>query len=142
MSPWQCIYVWYCNNMNKTCMYLSISCVNSWSDIGIVNCISIDFKSSKLMNPSKCRSNDKNIFFKFRQFILRQPIEGSGYGVKTPLSTIFQIYRCSQFLLVEETRENHWSVTSHWQALSSSVVSSTPRHHSGIFCIAVQSIFV
>jgi hypothetical protein len=68
---------------------------------------------------------------------VRQPIEGSGYGVKTPLSTIFQIYRCSQFILVEETRENHRSVSSHWQTLSSSVVSSTPRHHSAIFCSAI-----
>jgi len=34
-------------------------------------------------------------------------------------------------LLVEETREpeeNHRPVASHWQTLSHSVVSSTPRH--------------
>ena len=31
-------------------------------------------------------------------------------------------------LLVEETGENHWPVTSHWQTLSHSVVSSTPHH--------------
>jgi hypothetical protein len=30
-------------------------------------------------------------------------------------------------LLVEETRENHWSAASHWQILSHNVVSSTPR---------------
>jgi hypothetical protein len=32
---------------------------------------------------------------------------------------------------VEETGvpgENHWPVASHWQTLSHSVVSSTPRH--------------
>jgi len=31
-------------------------------------------------------------------------------------------------LLVEETRENHWPATSHWQTLSHNVVSSTPRN--------------
>jgi hypothetical protein len=30
-------------------------------------------------------------------------------------------------LLVEETRENHQTVASHWQTLSHNVVSSTPR---------------
>jgi len=30
-------------------------------------------------------------------------------------------------LLVEETRENHRPVASHWQALSQNVVLSTPR---------------
>ena len=33
-------------------------------------------------------------------------------------------------LLVEETRENHWPVASHWQTLSH-YVSSTPRHKQG-----------
>jgi signal transduction histidine kinase len=31
-------------------------------------------------------------------------------------------------LLVEETRENHWPVASHWQTLLDNVVSSTPHH--------------
>jgi hypothetical protein len=31
-------------------------------------------------------------------------------------------------LLAEETEENHWPVSSHWQAISHNVVSSTLRH--------------
>jgi hypothetical protein len=31
-------------------------------------------------------------------------------------------------LLEEETGENHWPPTSHWQTLLHNVVSSTPRH--------------
>jgi hypothetical protein len=34
-------------------------------------------------------------------------------------------------LLVEETRENHWPVASHWQTLSHNIVSSTSRHEQG-----------
>ena len=34
-------------------------------------------------------------------------------------------------LLVEETRENHRAVASHWQTLSHNVVSSTPRDERG-----------
>jgi len=34
-------------------------------------------------------------------------------------------------LLVEETRENHWPVESHWQTLSHNVVSITTRHERG-----------
>jgi hypothetical protein len=34
-------------------------------------------------------------------------------------------------LLVEETRENHWPVASHRQALSHNVVSSTSPHEEG-----------
>jgi hypothetical protein len=45
-----------------------------------------------------------------------------------PLSTIFQLYRGSQFFLVEETGvpgENHWPVVSHWQTLLHNVVSKS-----------------
>jgi len=42
-----------------------------------------------------------------------------------PLSTIFS------FLLVEETRENHRPVASHWQTLSHNVVSSWPHNERG-----------
>jgi len=41
---------------------------------------------------------------------------GLGFWCLTQLSTIFQLYRGSQFLLVEETRvpgENHIPATSH-----------------------------
>ena len=34
-------------------------------------------------------------------------------------------------LLVEETRENHRPVASHWQTLSHNVLSSTPCHEQG-----------
>ena len=50
------------------------------------------------------------------------------------LSTIFQLYRGGQVLLVEETgvpRETHRPVASHRQTLSHNVASSTP-HLSGI----------
>jgi hypothetical protein len=49
----------------------------------------------------------------------------------TPLSTIFQLYRTWQsVLLVEDTgvhRENHRPAESHAQTLSHNVISSTPR---------------
>ena len=41
------------------------------------------------------------------------------------LSTIFQVYRGLQFVLVEETGrpgENHWHVASYWQNVSHNVV--------------------
>jgi hypothetical protein len=50
------------------------------------------------------------------------------YIVGWLVSTIFQLYRGSQFFLGEETRvpgENHPSITSHWQTLSHNVVLST-----------------
>jgi len=50
----------------------------------------------------------------------------------TPLSTIFQLYRSWQsVLLVEENGkpgENHRPVASHGQTLSHNVVLSTPQH--------------
>jgi len=33
-----------------------------------------------------------------------------------------------QSVSLEETGENHWPPTSHWQILSHNVVSSTPCH--------------
>ena len=35
--------------------------------------------------------------------------------VLTPFSTIFQLYRGGQWTLVQETKENHRPVASHWQ---------------------------
>jgi len=32
---------------------------------------------------------------------------------------------------IEVPRENQWPVASHWQTLSHSVVSNTPRHERG-----------
>jgi hypothetical protein len=50
-------------------------------------------------------------------------------------------------LLVEETGENHWPVTSHWQTLSHNVVSRTPRlsrirtHNiSGVSVVVISSV--
>ena len=54
-----------------------------------------------------------------------------GFWCLTLVSAISQLYRGRSVLLVEENRvpgENHRPVASHWQALSHSVVSSTPRH--------------
>ena len=48
----------------------------------------------------------------------------------TLLSTIFQLYRIAVSFIGggnRSTRKNHCPVTSHWQALSYNVVSSTHR---------------
>ena len=39
-----------------------------------------------------------------------------------PLSTIFRLYRGSQFLLVVETGENHRAAESHQQTLSHIII--------------------
>jgi hypothetical protein len=43
-------------------------------------------------------------------------------------------------LLVEETRENHRPVASHWQTLSHNVVSSTPHHERGSNSLIAQVV--
>ena len=51
-----------------------------------------------------------------------------GLWCLTPISTIFQLHRGVQFLLVKETGV---SGENHWQSLSHNVVSSTPCHERG-----------
>jgi len=38
----------------------------------------------------------------------------------------FSVISWQSVLLIEETGENHWPATSHWQTLSHNVASSTP----------------
>jgi hypothetical protein len=61
-----------------------------------------------------------------------------------PLSTIFQLHRGSQVLLMEETgvhSENHQYVASQWQTLSHNVVSSTPRHERDSNSLAIFQLY-
>jgi hypothetical protein len=56
---------------------------------------------------------------------------GGGLWYLMLLSTIFQLYRGGQFIMLAETGvpgENHRPVANHWQTLSHNVVSSTTCH--------------
>jgi len=56
------------------------------------------------------------------------------FGCFIVLSTTFNnisVISWQSVLLVGETWENHWPVTSHWQTLSHNVVSSTSHHEQG-----------
>jgi len=77
-------------------------------------------------------------------------VEGYGKGVKVTFNNISALSWWS-VLLIEETKENHWPVTSHWQTLSHNVVSSTPRLSwfelttwvvIGIDCISTNNVVV
>jgi hypothetical protein len=63
----------------------------------------------------------------------RLPNREVGFGFMVIKATFNNISVISwrSVLLVEETREHHRPVASHWQTLSHNVISSLPRHEPG-----------
>ena len=56
---------------------------------------------------------------------------GFGFMVFNATFNNISVISLRSVLLIEETGENHWPVTNHWQTLSHNVVSSTPCHERG-----------
>ena len=56
---------------------------------------------------------------------------------KLGLWCLMTLMSCGQFLLVEETGENHWPAASH---LSNNVASSTPHHERDLVVIGTDCI--
>ena len=82
--------------------------------------------------------------FCLKYFTIRYKYLGLGLWLGlwclTTFSTIFQLYRGCQFLLVDETGvhgENHRPTASHRQTLSHKVESSTPRHGLSYLAIII-----